>query len=179
MYQSSGPLAGSVVAAAVVLGDMREWEDIRDSKLLSAGQREGLCELIKASALAWSTGKCDVQEIDEYNIFNATLLAMQRAFAGIDVPTEVALVDGKFSPALSVTSYAVIKGDSHVPAIGAASILAKVTRDREMEELDRLFPEYGFARHKGYPTPQHLAALKQYGACSYHRKSFKPVTEVI
>jgi ribonuclease HII len=174
-----GPLAGSVVAAAVVLGDTREWGDVRDSKVLSAGRRDNLYELITGSALAWSIGKCDVREIDEYNIFNASLLAMKRAFNGIGVPTEIALVDGKFSPDLSVTSYAVIKGDNHVPAIGAASILAKVTRDREMKELDKLYPEYGFARHKGYPTPQHLAALRRYGACSYHRKSFKPVIEVI
>ena len=174
-----GPLAGAVVAAAVVLGDTREWGAVRDSKALSAGRRDNLYELIRGSALAWSIGKCDVREIDEYNIFNASLLAMKRAFDGIDVPTEIALVDGKFSPELSVTSYAVIKGDNHVPAIGAASILAKVTRDREMEELDKLYPEYGFARHKGYPTPQHLAALRRYGACSYHRKSFKPVIEVI
>ena len=174
-----GPLAGSVVAAAVVLGDMSEWENIRDSKALSVSRRDTLYRLIKESALAWSVGKCDVWEIDEYNIFNASLLAMQRAFSGIDVPTEIALVDGKYSPDLPVTSYAVIKGDKHVPAISAASILAKVTRDREMDELDKLFPEYGFARHKGYPTPQHLAALKRYGACNCHRKSFKPVTEVI
>jgi ribonuclease HII len=174
-----GPLAGAVVAAAVVLGDTRGWGDIHDSKAISASKREKLFDVIKASALAWSIGKCDVHEIDRYNIFNASLLAMQRAFAGINVPTELALVDGKYSPDLSVKSYAVIKGDNHVPAIGAASILAKVTRDREMEELDMQFPEYGFARHKGYPTPQHLQALKRYGACSHHRRSFKPVIEVI
>ncbi|MEM7304485.1 MAG: ribonuclease HII [Pseudomonadota bacterium] len=174
-----GPLAGPVVAAAVVLGDKRCWSDIQDSKAISPIKREHLADEIKQSVFAWSIGRCDVEEIDQYNIFNASLLAMQRAFNGINLPAKIALVDGKFSPELTVTSYAIIKGDNHVPAISAASILAKVTRDLEMTELDKLFPDYGFAQHKGYPTRQHLAALKRYGACSYHRKSFKPVTEVI
>ncbi|MEM8843450.1 MAG: ribonuclease HII [Pseudomonadota bacterium] len=174
-----GPLAGSVIAAAVVLGDTLSWDEVQDSKKLSPAKREKLSNLIKEHALSWSIGQCNACEIDRYNIFNASLLAMQRAFDGLDTQIELVLVDGKFSPELSVESYAVIKGDQHVPAIGAASIIAKVTRDAEMINLDKSFPQYGFAQHKGYPTAQHLAALKQYGACQYHRRSFKPVAEVI
>ena len=172
-------MAGSVVAAAVVLGDAFTWDEIQDSKILSAKKREKLALVIKEYAVAWAIGRCDVREIDEYNIFNASLLAMRRAFEELDVPMDLALVDGKFCPELSVKSYAVIKGDQFVPAISAASILAKVTRDAEMQELDHVFPEYGFAQHKGYPTTQHLSALKQHGPCQHHRKSFKPVAEVI
>ena len=174
-----GPLAGPVVAAAVVLGDQIEWSDLKDSKALSAKRRQLLSEKIKEYSLGWSIGRCEVEEIDEYNIFNASLLAMQRAYHGLKIPLDMALVDGKYSPELSVTSYAVIKGDQFVPSISAASIIAKVTRDQEMTELDNSFPYYGFAQHKGYPTAQHIKALKEFGPCCHHRRSFKPVAKVI
>ena len=174
-----GPLAGPVVAAAVVLGDQIEWSDLKDSKALSAKRRQSLSNKIKEYALGWSIGRCEVEEIDEFNIFNASLLAMKRAYQGLEVPLGMALVDGKYSPELSVTSYAVIKGDQFVPAISAASILAKVTRDQEMADLDDTFPNYGFAKHKGYPTAQHIKALQEFGPCCHHRRSFKPVAKVI
>ncbi len=173
-----GPLAGPVLAAAVVLGDACDWGDIKDSKALSAARREILAKKVKKHALAWSVGRCEVDEIDQLNIFNASLLAMQRAFSGLNSEVSLVLVDGKFSPQLSVESYAVIKGDQFVTAISAASILAKVSRDHEMQMLDKHFPEYGFGQHKGYPTAQHLNALQQYGPCCHHRRSFKPVREV-
>ncbi len=174
-----GPLAGPVVAAAVILGDAADWQQITDSKSLSENKRLQLSDQIKQYALAWSLGRCECHEIDQFNIFNASLLAMQRAFESLQATPELVLVDGKYSPVLSVTSFAVIKGDMHVPAIGAASILAKVERDQEMIALASDFPEYGFAQHKGYPTPAHLSALQSYGACPQHRKSFKPVANVI
>jgi ribonuclease HII len=174
-----GPLAGPVVAAAVVLGDAYKWRGLKDSKMLTPKRREACAIEIKDNALAWAIGRCEPEEIDQYNIFNASLLAMKRAFEGISLATELALVDGKYSPELSVRSYAVIKGDQHVPAISAASILAKVTRDLEMCELDKSYPHYGFAKHKGYPTAYHVEALKQHGACSHHRRSFKPVANVL
>ena len=174
-----GPLAGPVVAAAVVLGDGYEWRGLKDSKMLTPKRREACAIEIKDNALAWAIGRCEPEEIDKYNIFNASLLAMKRAFEGISLATELALVDGKYSPELSVRSYAVIKGDQHVPAISAASILAKVTRDLEMCELDESYPQYGFARHKGYPTTFHIDALRQYGPCRHHRRSFKPVANVL
>ncbi|MDW3095199.1 MAG: ribonuclease HII [Gammaproteobacteria bacterium] len=174
-----GPLAGPVVAAAVVLGDGHDWKELRDSKMLSAKKREACAAQIRQNALAWSIGRCEPTEIDQYNIFNASLLAMQRAFEALAFEATLALVDGKFCPQLSVESFAVIKGDQHVPAISAASILAKVTRDSEMCELDKSYPNYGFAKHKGYPTAYHMEALKQHGPCSHHRKSFKPVANVV
>ena len=174
-----GPLAGPVVAAAVVLGDDYPWKELKDSKMLSAKRREASAIEIKQHAFAWAIGRCEPEEIDQYNIFNASLLAMKRAFEGIADKTELVLVDGKYSPELSVKSFAVIKGDQHVPAISAASILAKVTRDLEMCELDKLYPHYGFAKHKGYPTAIHIDALKAHGPCSHHRHSFKPVANAL
>ncbi len=174
-----GPLAGPVIAAAVVLGDSYSWTGLQDSKKLTEKRREDLCREIKQHALAWSLGRCESEEIDQYNIFNASLLAMRRAFEALQAMTELALVDGKFSPELTVRSYAIIKGDEHVPAISAASILAKVTRDKEMRELHETYPDYGFAKHKGYPTAFHVNALKKHGPCSQHRKSFKPVAEML
>ncbi len=174
-----GPLAGPVVASAVVLGDAYDWQNLKDSKMLTPERRENYAAEIMQNALAWSIGRCEAEEIDQYNIFNASLMAMKRAFEGLEHVTDLALVDGKFSPQLSVKSYAVIKGDQHVPAISAASILAKVTRDREMCELDKSYPEYGFAQHKGYPTAHHMNALRQHGPCCHHRRSFKPVANVL
>lgn len=174
-----GALAGPVVAAAVVLGDAIEWMNLKDSKALTPKRRKSLANSIKEHALAWSIGRCEVEEIDEYNIFNASLLAMQRAFEGLSIPVELVLVDGKYSPELSVPSYAVIKGDQYAPAISAASILAKVTRDLEMSNLDKSYPHYGFAKHKGYPTAYHIDALQEHGVCCHHRRSFKPVLKVL
>ncbi len=174
-----GPLAGPVVAAAVVLGDQYDWSGLNDSKKLSEKKREDLCHAIKRHAAAWSLGRCEADEIDQYNIFNATLLAMKRAFDALTYPVELALVDGKFSPVLSVESFAIIKGDQYVASISAASIIAKVTRDQEMRDLDITFPNYGFAKHKGYPTSYHLNALREHGPCYHHRRSFKPVAELI
>ncbi len=174
-----GPLAGPVVAAAVVLGDAYEWVGLKNSNMLTPKRREACAIEIRQNALAWSIGRCEAEEIDQYNIFNASLLAMRRAFEGLTLGAELAFVDGKYSPELSVRSYAVIKGDQHVPAISAASILAKVTRDLEMCELDKSYPNYGFAKHKGYPTAYHMDALKQHGPCSHHRRSFKPVANVL
>tara|TARA_R110002049_G_scaffold252263_1_gene426831 strand:- start:145914 stop:146555 length:642 start_codon:yes stop_codon:yes gene_type:complete len=174
-----GPLAGPVVAAAVVLGDAHEWMGLKDSKMLTPKQRDICATDIKKNALAWAIGRCEPEEIDQYNIFNASLLAMKRAFEGISLVPELVLVDGKYGPELSVQSYAIIKGDQHVPVISAASILAKVSRDLEMCELDESYPQYGFARHKGYPTTFHIDALRQYGPCRHHRRSFKPVASVL
>ncbi len=174
-----GPLAGPVIAAAVVLGDRHDWSELNDSKQLSKHKRELLCAQIKQYALAWSLGRCEVAEIDQYNIFYASLLAMRRAYDALDFMPEVALVDGKFSPVLAVRSYAIIKGDMYVPAISAASIIAKVSRDNEMCEMHEDYPDYGFAKHKGYPTSDHVDALRRCGPCQHHRKSFKPVAKLI
>lgn len=174
-----GPLAGPVIAAAVVLGDDYDWSELNDSKKLSEKKRERLCSEIKQHAHAWSLGRCEVEEIDQYNIFNASLIAMQRAFDALSIETDLAVVDGKYSPELSVNSYAIIKGDLYVPAISAASIIAKVSRDQEMCELHEVCPDYGFSKHKGYPTAFHVNALRQHGPCEHHRKSFKPVAELL
>ena len=167
-----GPLAGPVIAAAVILGNQFDWRQLKDSKALAPEQRAAWAQIIRQQARAWAIGRCEVDEIDQYNIFNASLMAMKRAFAGLDRPAELALVDGKYSPQLTVTSYAVIKGDQKVAAISAASIVAKVARDQEMTQLDCFYPQYGFARHKGYPTARHLQALQQHGPCCHHRRSF-------
>ena len=174
-----GPLAGPVVAAAVVLGDHSTWEGVKDSKALTPKRRANIAEELKQDVRAWALGRCEVTEIDTLNIFNASLLAMRRAFEGLCAKVSLVLVDGKFAPELSVPSYAIIKGDSRVTSISAASILAKVARDKEMQELDQYFPQYGFAQHKGYPTAKHIAALQEYGPCCHHRQSFKPVRAVM
>ena len=174
-----GPLAGPVIAAAVILGDGSDWSEVNDSKKISESKRETLSTYIKSHALAWAIGRAEVAEIDELNILNASLLAMQRAFSGLDCKTELVLVDGNFSPEFDVLSYAVVKGDQRVKAIAAASIIAKVARDQEMRDLHLDFPLYGFAQHKGYPSANHLSALKQHGPCSHHRTSFRPVRECL
>jgi len=172
-----GPLVGNVVAAAVILDPHRPIAGLADSKRLSARRREQLGGLIRERALAWSIACATAAEIDTLNILPATMLAMQRAVAGLAVAPQLALIDGNRCPALLCPAASVVKGDSRVAAISAASILAKVERDRQMQQLHQQFPEYGFARHKGYPTPEHLAALSRLGALPEHRRSFRPVRE--
>lgn len=174
-----GPLAGPVMAAAVILPADCALEGLTDSKKLSAGKRQQLEIQIKQRAVAWSVAEASRAEIDELNILRATLLAMQRAVAALDpVPGRV-LVDGNRPPKLSLPVDCIIKGDLVEPCISAASILAKEARDRCMQTLDRRYPQYGFARHKAYPTRAHREALQQYGACPEHRRSFRPVREVL
>jgi len=174
-----GPLVGAVVTAAVILDVDRPIEGLADSKKLTEKRRETLYEEILEKATAWCLGRCEAEEIDRLNIYQATMLAMKRAVDGLAVAPEYVLVDGNRCPDWHWPSEPVIKGDSRVEAISAASILAKVTRDREMKLLHEQYPEYGFAGHKGYPTPNHLDALRQYGALRDHRRSFRPVQEVI
>jgi ribonuclease HII len=173
-----GPLAGPVVAAAVILDDEHPVRGVADSKALTARQRERLYDQIRAQALACSIGQASAAEIDELNILQATMLAMRRAVQGLRLKPALVLVDGNRLPMLDVPMQAVVGGDALIASISAASILAKVHRDRLCAELDRRYPDYGFATHKGYPTPQHLAALRRLGACAEHRLSFAPVREV-
>lgn len=172
-----GPLAGPVVAAAVILNPKKKIKGLTDSKLLTHQRREILAEQIKECSLAWAVGRADVLEIDTINILQATLIAMQRAVSALSISPEYALVDGNCCPKLSCATEAIIKGDLLMPAISAASIIAKVTRDAEMIEMDNLFPGYGFAAHKGYGTEKHLKALRELGVCQIHRRSFMPVHE--
>lgn len=174
-----GPLCGAVVTAAVILDPSRPIEGLNDSKKLSEARREALFPLIQQQALAWCIARAEVEEIDRLNILQATLLAMQRAVAGLSITPQRVLVDGNRCPKLPMPAAAVVKGDSRVPAIAAASILAKVARDREMGELDLRYPGYGLAKHKGYPTPLHLAALRQLGVTPIHRRSFAPVRALL
>lgn len=174
-----GPLVGAVVTAAVILDPARPIVGLADSKKLSEKRREALYIEIIEKAFAWSLGRAEPHEIDELNILHATMLAMQRAVAGLSIKPDMVLIDGNRCPILPMASQAVVKGDSKVAEISAASILAKVTRDREMVELDRQFPEYGFAKHKGYPTPAHLESLSRLGATLHHRRSFAPVKRVL
>jgi len=174
-----GPLAGPVVAAAVILDDLRPIAGLNDSKKLSPARREKLFDEIRAKALCCSIAQASVQEIDEINILQATLLAMRRAVEGLRLKPAKVLVDGNRLPVLDVLAEAIVKGDATVPAISAASILAKVTRDRWCTELDARYPQYGFAAHKGYGTAEHLAALQAHGACPEHRKTFAPVAQVL
>lgn len=170
-----GPLAGPVFAAAVILDPARPIPGLADSKVLTPVQRENLAEAIQARALAWALGRAEVEEIDAMNILQATLLAMQRAIVTLTPKPELALVDGNRAPRLGCRVKTIVKGDATVAAISAASILAKVARDAEMCMLDARFPGYGFARHKGYPTEIHLAALDRLGVSPVHRRSFGPV----
>lgn len=170
-----GPLVGAVVTAAVILDPQRPIVGLADSKKLTAGRREALAEEIRARALAFALGRCEPHEIDMLNILHATMLAMQRAVAGLSVVPQHVMVDGNRCPAFACAATAVVKGDQLVPAISAASILAKVARDAEMTELHLRYPDYGFDQHKGYPTARHLAALARLGPIDQHRRSFAPV----
>lgn len=174
-----GPLAGSVVAAAVILDPNKPIAGLADSKKLSEKKREALALEIKDKALSYAVASCSVEEIDRLNILQASLLAMKRAVEQLTVPAEYVLVDGNQLPQWSYPSMAVVKGDARVAAIAAASILAKVTRDHDMLELEQRYPGYGFAKHKAYPTKQHFEALYRLGATPEHRKSFKPVQKVL
>lgn len=170
-----GPLAGPVIAAAVILDPDKPIEGLADSKALSEARRTALAAEIRKRCLAWSLGRAECSEIDAINILQASLLAMQRAVDSLAVRPDTVLVDGNRIPRLAMTAHAIIKGDSKVAAISAASIIAKVARDNEMTALDLDYPGYGFARHKGYPTPEHLEALQTLGVCRIHRLSFGPV----
>lgn len=174
-----GPLAGPVVAAAVILDPVQPVDGLRDSKQLTAVRREELAGLLKARALAWAIGFCTPQEIDDINILQASMLAMRRAVEALHVPPGFVRVDGNRCPELAIPVEAIVGGDDTVPCISAASIIAKVHRDAEMRRLHDEFPAYGFNRHKGYATPEHLAALEMHGACSIHRRSFAPVRDCL
>ena len=174
-----GPLAGPVVAAAVILDELNPISGLADSKKLTPLRRAQLFDEIRAKALCCSIAQASVEEIDELNILQATLLAMRRAVEGLRLKPAKVLVDGNRLPVLDVLAEAIVKGDSLVPAISAASILAKVHRDRWCVEYHQQFPQYGFATHKGYGTAEHMAALREYGACPQHRKTFSPVAEVL
>jgi ribonuclease HII len=178
-----GPLVGSVVAGAVVLDPHNPIEGLKDSKKLTPAKREFLYEQIMEKAKAWGVGEASPVEIDEINILQATMLAMRRAIEDLTNRLgcwpDKALIDGNRCPELPISAEAIIKGDAKEPAISAASILAKVTRDRQMQLLHQRHPEYGFAQHMGYPTQAHFAALQKFGACSEHRKSFAPVSKVL
>ncbi|KIF51332.1 ribonuclease HII [Vibrio owensii] len=174
-----GPLVGDVVTAAVILDPNNPIEGLNDSKKLSEKKRLALLPEIKEKALAWAVGRCSPEEIDELNILQATMVAMQRAIAGLKVQPDLVLIDGNRCPQLPMDSQAVVKGDLRVAEISAASIIAKVVRDQEMEELDKQYPQFGFAKHKGYPTKAHFEAIEQHGVISEHRKSFKPVKKAL
>jgi ribonuclease HII len=174
-----GPLAGPVVAAAVMLDELKPVKGLADSKTLSPRRRETLFDEIRAKALCSCIAQASVEEIDQLNILQATLLAMRRAVAGLRLSPHCVLVDGNRLPVLPMPTHAIVKGDAKVQAIAAASILAKVYRDRLCLELHAHFPHYGFATHKGYPTVEHMLALRQHGACAAHRRSFAPVRAVL
>tara|TARA_B100001094_G_C18193246_1_gene808787 strand:+ start:5065 stop:5640 length:576 start_codon:yes stop_codon:yes gene_type:complete len=174
-----GPLVGDVVTAAVILDPKHPISGLHDSKKLSEKKRIQLAAEIKAKALAWSIGRASVEEIDTLNILHATMLAMQRAVESLSIIPDEVLIDGNRCPQLAMPAQAIIKGDGLIDCISAASILAKVQRDKEMLALDGLYPLYGFAKHKGYPTALHLEKLSLHGATPYHRVSFKPVQRIL
>lgn len=174
-----GPLVGAVVTAACILDPNKPIEGLTDSKKLTEKKREALAEEIKEKALSWSIARADADEIDELNILHATMLAMQRAVAHLSVQPDFVLIDGNRCPNLPMPSLAVVKGDLRVAEISAASILAKVARDNEMKELDKLYPDFGFAKHKGYPTKLHFEMLAKFGPTPQHRQSFKPVKKAL
>jgi len=174
-----GPLAGPVIAAAVILNPDRPIEGLADSKKLSGKQREKLFQEIRQHALAWTVARARVFEIDKINILQASLLAMQRAVVGLKLQPRLALIDGNKCPRLSCSARAIIQGDQSEPAISAASIIAKVFRDRIMLMLDKKYPQYAFAQHKGYPTSLHMDLLRKHGPCRVHRRSFAPVAQYV
>ena len=174
-----GPLAGPVVAAAVILDDLNPIRGLNDSKKLTAKRREALFDEIRARALCCAIAEATVQEIDQLNILQATLLAMKRAVEGLRLPPKLVLVDGNRLPLLPMQAEAIVKGDALVPAISAASILAKVHRDRLCQAMHQQYPLYGFAQHKGYGTAQHLAALQAHGPAACHRMTFAPVARSV
>ena len=174
-----GPLVGAVVTAAVILDPNNPIEGLGDSKKLSEKKRLLLAQEIKQKALAWSLGRAEPAEIDDLNILHATMLAMQRAIKSLKIRPHFVLVDGNRIPELDIPAQAIVKGDSLVPEISAASILAKVARDAEMMELDKQFPQYAFAQHKGYPTKLHLEKLAEFGVLPQHRRSFAPVRKLM
>jgi ribonuclease HII len=178
-----GPLAGSVVAAAVILNPLKPIEGLKDSKKLTAKVRDELFDIIIRDSKAWCIAEATAAEIDAINILQATMLAMKRAIEGLEKTLgrlpDKALIDGNRCPKVNIEMEAIVKGDSKVQAISAASILAKVTRDRDMQVLHEAYPMYGFNQHMGYPTPMHFDALKEFGPCPAHRKTFAPVREVM
>jgi ribonuclease HII len=175
-----GPLAGPVYAAAVILGPEFNAEGLRDSKKLSESKRYFLAEQIKKNALAWTIGICSADEIDELNIHQATLLAMQRAIKALNIHTSIKImVDGLFCPQVDFSCEAIVKGDDKVAEISAASIIAKTERDLKMIEIDKAYPAYQFKKHKGYPTKLHIEMIKSHGLCEHHRKSFSPIKEML
>jgi ribonuclease HII len=174
-----GPLAGPVVAAAVILDPLRPIDGLADSKILSERKRDSLFEIIKTVALSWSVGVASVEEIDEINILQATLLAMQRAVHGLTIQPDEVLIDGNRLPDLLIPALAIVKGDSKVKAISAASIVAKVLRDRMMVDYHKKYPDFSFHLHKGYGTQQHLTEIEQFGILPIHRKTFNPVRTMI
>ena len=174
-----GPLAGPVFAAAVILHPDRPIDGLRDSKKLTAERRDELAPLIKTHAIAWAIAECSHEEIDKYNILQATMMAMARAVNALTTIPTVALIDGNHSPKMSIRCHPIIEGDDKVHAISAASILAKTARDAALVTLHQLYPEYGFDQHKGYGTAMHLKRLREHGACPVHRRSFAPVRAVL
>jgi ribonuclease HII len=175
-----GPLAGPVYAAAVILGPDFDTEGLRDSKKISESKRYTLAAHIKKNALAWSLGVCSASEIDELNIHQATLLAMRRAIEGIDGYRSIkVMVDGLFCPEINFPCEAIVKGDDKIVEISAASIIAKTERDLKMFEIDKVYPAYQFKKHKGYPTKLHIEMIKRQGICEHHRKSYKPIKNLL
>lgn len=174
-----GPLAGAVYAAAVILDPARPVSGLRDSKKLSEARRDALAEDIKANALAWAIAFCTEAEIDELNILHASMLAMRRAVEQLQVAPTLALIDGNRCPVMPVRSEAIVKGDDKVPAISAASILAKTARDASLKSLHQQYPMYGFDQHKGYPTAMHLERLRLHGVSPVHRRSYAPVRALL
>ena len=174
-----GALVGPVIAAAVILNPDASIDGLADSKTLSRSRRETLCGALKEKALVWALGRAEASEIDALNILKASLLAMRRAVLALEITPHLVLIDGNRLPALAIPARAIVGGDAKISAISAASIIAKVTRDEEMIDLDVRYPQYGFARHKGYPTRAHLDALCKYGITPLHRRSFSPVKKII
>jgi ribonuclease HII len=174
-----GPLAGPVVAVAVILDQLKPIDGLADSKILSEHKRDSLFEIIKAVALSWSVGVASVEEIDEFNILQATLLAMQRAVNGLAIEPDMVLIDGNRLPSLIIPAQAIVKGDSKVNVISAASIMAKVERDKIMVDYHKKYPYFSFHLHKGYGTQQHLTEIEQFGILPVHRKTFNPVKTML